>query len=313
MAAKTTTQSAPAQTSHAPAAAAGTDNVPALIQSKGGKLIERVAARFGIDPDKMLETLKQTAFRQRAPKGGGEAKPVTNEQMLMLLVVAEEYHLNPFTREIYAFAQDGGIVPIIGIDGWIRMIHEHPQFKSLELRYPDESDGAIDPDNYWVEAIIERKDNEKPFVIREYLKECYRDTDPWNTMPKRMNRHKAIIQCGRVAFGFAGVYDPDEAERIFAAARDVTPRDPAGKPATRPPQAKKTAPVTDVDPTPPAGSTPPIARLTVDQVVALKDQAHEEGVNLDPFLANHGAFDLSELPASSYQLARDWIAAGGAQ
>jgi hypothetical protein len=29
-----------------------------------------------------------------------------------------------------------------------------------------------------------------------------------------MLRHKALIQCARVAFGFSGIYDPDEAERI---------------------------------------------------------------------------------------------------
>jgi hypothetical protein len=34
-----------------------------------------------------------------------------------------------------------------------------------------------------------------------------------------MLRHKAIIQAYRVAFGFHGIYDPDEAEGII----DVTP------------------------------------------------------------------------------------------
>jgi len=29
-----------------------------------------------------------------------------------------------------------------------------------------------------------------------------------------MLRHKAMIQCARLAFGFAGIYDQDEAERI---------------------------------------------------------------------------------------------------
>jgi hypothetical protein len=33
-----------------------------------------------------------------------------------------------------------------------------------------------------------------------------------------MLRHKAMIQCARLAFGFAGIYDQDEAERIAEAA-----------------------------------------------------------------------------------------------
>jgi hypothetical protein len=36
-----------------------------------------------------------------------------------------------------------------------------------------------------------------------------------------MLRHKATIQCSRLAFGFAGIFDQDEAERI--AERDITP------------------------------------------------------------------------------------------
>ncbi len=30
-----------------------------------------------------------------------------------------------------------------------------------------------------------------------------------------MLRHKAMIQCARIAFGFGGIYDADEAERII--------------------------------------------------------------------------------------------------
>jgi hypothetical protein len=39
-----------------------------------------------------------------------------------------------------------------------------------------------------------------------------------------------MIQCARVAFGFVGIYDPDEAERIRDAV-DVTP--PVARIATR--------------------------------------------------------------------------------
>ena len=30
-----------------------------------------------------------------------------------------------------------------------------------------------------------------------------------------MLRHKSLIQCSRIAFGFIGIYDQDEAERII--------------------------------------------------------------------------------------------------
>ena len=37
----------------------------------------------------------------------------------------------------------------------------------------------------------------------------------------RMLRHKALIQCARLAFGFTGIYDQDEAERIIIE-KDIT-------------------------------------------------------------------------------------------
>ena len=50
---------------------------------------------------------------------------------------------------------------------------------------------------------------------------------PWKTHPKRMLRHKAMIQCARLAFGFTGIYDQDEADRIVETQREpvnVTPK-----------------------------------------------------------------------------------------
>ena len=38
---------------------------------------------------------------------------------------------------------------------------------------------------------------------------------PWQSHTKRMLRHKSLIQCSRIAFGFTGIYDQDEAERII--------------------------------------------------------------------------------------------------
>lgn len=170
-------------------------------------LIERMAVRFGVEPAKMMGTLKATAF-----KGDVEA---SNEQMMALLIVAEQHGLNPWTREIYAFPDRKGIVPVVGVDGWARIINSHPEFDGLEFSDDEAS----------CTCTIHRKDRKHPIAVTEYLAECKRDTHPWKSHPKRMLRHKAMIQCARLAFAFAGIYDPDEAERI--AEIDVTPKRPA--------------------------------------------------------------------------------------
>jgi hypothetical protein len=70
---------------------------------------------------------------------------------------------------------------------------------------------------------IYRKDRQHPVEVTEWMSECKREVGPWKSHPKRMLRHKAMIQCARLAFGFVGVYDQDEAERIVE--RDITPQD----------------------------------------------------------------------------------------
>ena len=58
-------------------------------------LIQKFAERFSIDADNLFEILKATAFRQKAG-----STPVTDEQMMALLIVADQYSLNPFTRNL---------------------------------------------------------------------------------------------------------------------------------------------------------------------------------------------------------------------
>lgn len=183
-------------------------------------LVEKFAARYGIEAPKLLDALKATAFHSQ--------KEISNEQMVALLVVADQYHLNPFTKELYAFPDSGkgGIVPVVSIDGWIRIVNERKELASIEFEYGETDDG--DP---WVACTIARKDRSKPLTVREYMSECYRETGPWKSHKQRMLRHKAFIQAGRLAFGFGGIFDPDEAERVAnATAIPGTATDITGKP-----------------------------------------------------------------------------------
>lgn len=175
--------------------------------------IQQIAGVLGItnvDPAELKKNLVQTVF-----KGADDA------QLSALLIVANQYNLNPFTKEIYAFpAKGGGIVPLVSIDGWNRIINSNESFDGIEF---DEHDDRCT-------CIIYRKDRTHPTKVTEFLSECQMSTDPWKKYPKRMLRHKALIQCARIAFGFAGIYDEDEAQRIEASEniRTVTEDLPEG-------------------------------------------------------------------------------------
>ncbi|WP_409438663.1 phage recombination protein Bet [Pseudomonas sp.] len=198
-------------------------NVETLSEAKGKRLLTRVAERYGVDETKLMTTLKATAFKQR----NGSAP--TEEQMMALLIVAEQYQLNPFTREIYAFPdKSNGIVPVVGVDGWSRIVNSHTDYQGMEFNYSEtmvRPQGAKVDAHEWIECVMYRKGKERPTIVREYLDEVYREPfkpqgknyavdGPWQTHPKRFLRHKAMIQCARLAFGFVGIFDQDEAERI---------------------------------------------------------------------------------------------------
>ena len=144
----------------------------------------------------LIATLKATAFKGTAQ--------VSDAQMTALMVVANQFGLNPWTKEIYAFPDKSGIVPVVGVDGWARIMNNHPQFDGIEFEQNDES----------CTAVIYRKDRTRPVKVTEYMAECKRGTQPWMSHPKRMLRHKAMVQCARLAFGYGGIHDPDEAQQI---------------------------------------------------------------------------------------------------
>ena len=185
-------------------------------------LTQTLAAKLDMgDGADLIHTLKATAFKGQ----------VSDAQMTALLVVANQYALNPWTKEIYAFPdKNNGIVPVVGVDGWSRIINSHPQFDGIEFEQNDES----------CTCIIYRKDRNRPIKVTEWMAECKRNgMGPWQSHPRRMLRHKAMIQCARLAFGYGGIYDQDEAERIVEAApvkHMGTVEDAAPQPAYTPEQ-----------------------------------------------------------------------------
>jgi phage recombination protein Bet len=240
-------------------------------------LSTKLASRFGMEQNsELVETLKATAFRSK--------EPVSDAQMTALLVIANEYGLNPFTKEIYAYPdQYKGIVPVVGVDGWIRIINEHPQFDGMEFDF--------DPE--FVTCRIYRKDRSHSTEISEYLAECRRGTDPWKNMPRRMLRHKALIQCARVAFGFA-LYDDEEGPTAAGITIDAATGEiiqPAIAP--RGPQRKSTV-VAPAAPPPGAGG------ITGNQLAYLRKKLQAAGIAEQAICDRFQAAGIEHLTADQF-------------
>ena len=173
-----------------------------------------MATRFGMEVDAFEATLRATVFPEKGSR----------EQLAAFLLVAKKYNLDPVTKQIYAFpTQGGGIQPIVSIDGWMGLINSHPQFDGMEFEDHIE-DGKITA----ITCRMFRKDRSHPTSVTEYMAECVRSTSTWKQWPARMLRHKAAIQAARYAFGFSGIMEPDEAERMVT----VEPKhEPESRPA----------------------------------------------------------------------------------
>lgn len=181
--------------------------------SERRSLLRTMSERYGMEPGPFEKTLRATVVPNNC----------SPEQLAAFLLVANQYGLNPVTREIYAFpARNGGVVPIVSIDGWVNLVNSHGQCDGFEFDMNHDQEGNL----ISCTCRMYRKDRKHPVTITEYLSECARTTEPWK-MKHRMLRHKAMIQAARYAFGFAGIYDEDEgrtiAEAVNAAARSRVP------------------------------------------------------------------------------------------
>jgi len=184
--------------------------------------INELATYLKTDAKELAEVLKKTAFKNCQK----------DEEFKACVMVANTYKLNPILKQIYAFpAKGGGIVPVVSIDGWIKLATGNSKYNGVEFVDIRENGKLIA-----ITCKIYVKEQSQPTCVTEYLAECEDKTKTtWVKWPYRMLRHKAYIQCARMAFGYAGIYDEDEAERIdYAISNDNS----SGKPDVEMPKAK---------------------------------------------------------------------------
>lgn len=172
-------------------------------------ILGRSVLRSGLSYDSFVKVLIESAFSR--------LNFWTQADLERLLVLAERLGLDPLGNEIYAVqtqtddAKKSRIIFAVGVDGWSKIINGHPQFDGM--RFIESSPGDDELPQYF-ECTIFRKDRKIATSVREYLYEVHTNQGAWLTHPRRMLRHKAMIQCARICFGLSGVYDPDEAQRI---------------------------------------------------------------------------------------------------
>ena len=127
-------------------------------------------------------------------------------------------------NEIYAteVMSENGKKPriffVVGVDGWSKIINAHPQFDGM--RFLESAPGGDELPQFY-ECTIFRKDRKVATSVREYMHEAHTNQGAWLTHPRRMLRHKAMVQCARICFGLSGIYEPDEANGQYGAGKPI--------------------------------------------------------------------------------------------
>jgi phage recombination protein Bet len=177
------------------------------VKSPEVNIILRAVEKSGLSYQAFVDTLTQTAFQG--------VKFWRESDLERLLVTAHRYELDPLNREIIMFevglADPPELLLVVGVDGWAKIMNAHPQFDGIAFVESQELIGEVPS---WIECTIFRKDRKVALSIKEYFAEARNDQMAWITHPRRMLRHKALVQCARLSFGLAGIYEPDEAMRI---------------------------------------------------------------------------------------------------
>ena len=182
---------------------------PAHLRAMALPVFKRCVQRSGMSPESFVQALSRTALSQLLTW--------SEVDLETLLLAAERHGLSPLGREIFLMRAgdqmtDAPLV-VVGVDGWSKVLNSHKQFAGMQFQ---ESEELVDGVPAWIECTMHRWDRRVPTRVREYLGEVRGSSLPWLTHPRRMLRHKALVQCARLAFGLVGVYDHDEAQRILS-------------------------------------------------------------------------------------------------
>lgn len=169
-----------------------------IIRANADELSQKLGLH--VDFEEFYAIMKANCFGNKNP---------SHAQMSAFMVLANQYKLNPLTKEIYAFPSGGGITPIIGIDGWLKIAHSSGKCTGIthELIMGENNEVIA------VKCRVSRLDFDYPTETVEFMSENRRNSPTWKQSPVRMLKHRATAQAIRMAFNVNAMME-DEYEAM---------------------------------------------------------------------------------------------------
>lgn len=201
-------------------------------QSETTSLVVWFAEQIGCNPSK---------YKSSLDKALGQLSP---ESLLAALALAKELGLNPIGGDIYV-PFDGK--PSISFQGWTKLITARQDFDGMETSFSEKEvniEGLPQQVPEYVEIKIWRKGVSHPTSIREYMVEAFQPkSQPWRKYPRRMLRHKGVIQCARLTFGLRAVGEEEfDDDGVISVIETPAATASQSKPQSQPQSVQSSAP-----------------------------------------------------------------------
>lgn len=124
-------------------------------------VVASAAAILGVEPSKLCGLLRNV---WRTSKG---SEPLTDAEMFTGISLIARYELDPIAREVYVTRTKGGLVTIIGIDGWIKVLDRTDHYDGFTVDIHHDDHGKVD----WVDTTIHSKTRKHPTTYRAFASE----------------------------------------------------------------------------------------------------------------------------------------------
>ena len=161
-----------------------------LEQTPKVQSIRNTAAQFlGVPPERVCDLLRNV---WRTSKGQPE---LTDAEMFAGMSMIARFGLDPIAREVYVTRTSKGLVTIIGIDGWIKVLNRTEGYDGFEQSEEWDEAGNLK----CVETRIYTKERSRPTTYRGYAKEYARmagvvaQNMPWHMLRLFSLRHAARL------------------------------------------------------------------------------------------------------------------------
>ena len=189
------------------------DRIVEATRARQRTITGRAAAFLGCQPEHVFDMLRVV---WTVTKG---EPPLTDQELKTGLALVARYELDPFAREIYVTRGKKGLMTILGIDAWIKILDRTPHYNGFEQELHEDGDGNL----VWVETRIYSKIRDYPAIYRAYKRE-YAKLGGYvaGIIPDHMLRLFSLRHAARLFVPLGGVVTQEEAEFMQ---RDALPED----------------------------------------------------------------------------------------